>query len=294
MTDGTSQTPPRFAVVIPTYNRSRVLPRAIDSVLRQTETDLELVVVVDGATDDTLDVLAGIRDPRLRVEVQENHGVSIARNRGVQRSTAPLVAFLDDDDEVRPTWLARLGECLVDPKCPAACCGQQDVAGVLMPTGETWAESDQLFRGGCFLVRRELLEAVGGFMPGLAYAEHTELGFRLIDEVSTRRGHIGRVHEGLLIRHPELSGSAKQHRAEAVLQVIERHRARFEAYPELLGRWLAIAGVARARADDLSGARALFLRAWRAHPLKLRHLLRWAGTWAPARIRSRWDLRTKS
>jgi len=99
---------PTVSVVIPTYNRADVLPRAVDSVLGQTVADLELVVVDDGSTDDTADVLASYDDDRLRYVAHEtNRGANVARNTGIEAAEGEYVAFLDSDDEWKPTKLER-------------------------------------------------------------------------------------------------------------------------------------------------------------------------------------------
>jgi len=97
---------PRCSVVIPTYNRAHSVGDAIMSVLRQTMSDLECVVVDDGSTDSTPALLASINDPRLRVILGRHAGVAAARNLGVAHARAPLVAFLDSDDLWRPDKLA--------------------------------------------------------------------------------------------------------------------------------------------------------------------------------------------
>ena len=88
-------------MIIPTHNRADVLGRAIASVLAQTLSDLELIVVDDGSTDRTPEVLAGFDDPRLTGMHQENKGVSAARNRGIAASRGRYIALLDSDD----TWM---------------------------------------------------------------------------------------------------------------------------------------------------------------------------------------------
>ena len=90
---------PLVSVVIPTFNRARVLPRAMESVLSQTLTDLELVIVDDGSTDETPRLVASVPDPRVRyLRLDHNRGIGAARSEGVQQSRADLIAFLDSDD----------------------------------------------------------------------------------------------------------------------------------------------------------------------------------------------------
>jgi glycosyltransferase involved in cell wall biosynthesis len=96
-----AETPPLVSVVIPTYNRCNRLAGAIDSVLQQTYAPLELIVVDDGSTDGTADLLKGYGDG-IRVIRQENRGVSGARNTGIRAAKGGLIALLDSDDRWLP------------------------------------------------------------------------------------------------------------------------------------------------------------------------------------------------
>ena len=88
---------PEVSVIIPTYNRADLVTDAIESVLAQTQTDFEVVVIDDGSTDDTREVLAPYTN-RIRYIPQENRGLAGARNRGIQESGGRHLAFLDSDD----------------------------------------------------------------------------------------------------------------------------------------------------------------------------------------------------
>lgn len=89
------------SVIIPTYNRARIIPRAIESALAQTYPNLELVIVDDGSDDDTRAVIEAY-GPRIRYFYQENAGVSAARNRAMKYARGEFIAFLDSDDLWRP------------------------------------------------------------------------------------------------------------------------------------------------------------------------------------------------
>ncbi|MGW8207976.1 MAG: glycosyltransferase family 2 protein, partial [Syntrophobacteria bacterium] len=95
---------PQVSVIIATYNRAAMVTEAVESVLAQEKTDFELIVVDDGSTDET-EARLSIFGSRLKYYQQENAGVSAARNRGLEFSTAPLVAFLDSDDLWLPSKL---------------------------------------------------------------------------------------------------------------------------------------------------------------------------------------------
>src|SRR5262249_54050433 len=96
----TAHASPLVSVVLTTFNRATLLPRAIDSVLGQTFDSFELIVVDDGSTDGTGGVLAGCTDPRVSVvRHRENQGLSEARNTGSRKARGTFVCFHDDDDE---------------------------------------------------------------------------------------------------------------------------------------------------------------------------------------------------
>ena len=94
------------SIILPTYNRADLLPRAIESVLRQTFTNWELIIWNDGSTDNTAEVANSFADPRISVYSEPNRGMSYGLNQGLARAQGEWIAFLDDDDEWLPTKLA--------------------------------------------------------------------------------------------------------------------------------------------------------------------------------------------
>lgn len=96
---------PRFSVIIPSYNHATYIGEAIRSVLSQTEPDLELLVVDDGSTDDSLNVISRFSDPRLKIFAQANQGAHAAINRGMHESSGVYLAILNSDDAYHPQRL---------------------------------------------------------------------------------------------------------------------------------------------------------------------------------------------
>ncbi|MFN3986899.1 MAG: glycosyltransferase family 2 protein [Rhodocyclaceae bacterium] len=96
-----------FSVVIPAFNREREIGAAIESVLKQTEQDFEIIVVDDGSSDGTREAVARISDPRVRYVHQPNGGGSKARNTGIDHARGRFIAFLDSDDVFLPHHLAQ-------------------------------------------------------------------------------------------------------------------------------------------------------------------------------------------
>ena len=100
---------PTVSIVTPTYNRAHLLPRAWASIARQTETRLEWIVVDDGSTDNTRQVVLAFNDPRIHYIYQHNQGENEARNRGGLEVRGDYVVYLDSDDEVlNETTLAEM------------------------------------------------------------------------------------------------------------------------------------------------------------------------------------------
>lgn len=183
---------PSVTVVIIAYNTRDFVEVAIDSVLRQTFRQLELVVVEDGSDDGTRALVAGIDDPRVRYLRQENAGPSAARNLGIRASSGELIAFLDSDDWWEPAKLERQVAALsAHPECGWAFSGARQVTefGQVMDEGLPQVSGHVLRHmlpvncvtgsSSSVIVRRRLLESVGGFDETLRYSEDWDLWLRL-------------------------------------------------------------------------------------------------------------------
>ncbi len=99
---------PKVSVVIPSYNHAQFIGEAVESVLGQTESDLELIVVDDGSTDETLSILGRFSDPRLHVIPREHQGAHAALNYGLRVAKGHFLAILNSDDAYHPHRLAKL------------------------------------------------------------------------------------------------------------------------------------------------------------------------------------------
>ncbi|MBO0440378.1 glycosyltransferase family 2 protein [Candidatus Enterococcus ikei] len=115
-----------ISVIIPSYNRSDTILRAVDSVLNQTYSDIELLVVDDGSTDDTLKVLSDIKDSRLTIiKTKENNGATYARNLGIDQSKGEYIAFQDSDDLWYPNKLQKQLDFIRSSKADIVACAMK-------------------------------------------------------------------------------------------------------------------------------------------------------------------------
>lgn len=111
-TDISAKREVKISVIMPIYNAGEYLARAVSDVLNQTLTDIELICVNDGSTDDSYDILEEVQqeDNRISLISEDNFGPSVARNRGLREATGKYVMFLDADDMFEPTLLETLYE----------------------------------------------------------------------------------------------------------------------------------------------------------------------------------------
>jgi glycosyltransferase involved in cell wall biosynthesis len=232
---------PQAAVVIATYNTACYLGEAIRSVLAQTVADLELIVVDDGSTDDTIGAVSPyLSDPRVRYIRQENRGQASAKNRGIVESKAPVVGFCDADD----FWDARKLEIQLpyfdEPEVGVVYSRVRRFKDA--PIGRTELESsrsaphsghvtetlfiENFVPFGSAMVRRACLEETGGFDESLRMGIDWDLWlrislgwqFRFVDEITYnyrvweqqmsqnwrgRYHHAMRIMDTFLARYPE-------------------------------------------------------------------------------------------
>jgi len=99
---------PKISVVIPLYNKGFIISETLNSVLAQTFTDFEVVIVNDGSTDNSFEIVSQFSDNRIQLFQQENKGAAAARNLGIEKATGELIAFLDADDYWYPNHLEEL------------------------------------------------------------------------------------------------------------------------------------------------------------------------------------------
>lgn len=186
---------PLVSVVLPVWNRATRIGDAIASVVAQTWTRWELLVVDDGSTDDTRAVVAGwaARDGRIRLVEQHHAGHAVARNRALAASAGEVIAYLDSDNRWEPGHLAAVVAALDDPAVASVYCAQRVHDHAL---DDDWIRAEpfdaEALRGGNFIDlnafahRRALYERLGGFDAGLRRLTDWDLVLRFTRESPPR------------------------------------------------------------------------------------------------------------
>ncbi|MFB2969902.1 glycosyltransferase [Aerosakkonema sp. BLCC-F183] len=221
-----------ISVIIPVYNGKKTIRETIESVLHQTFSDWELIVINDGSNDGTLEVIANIKDTRLNVFSYPNAGQAASRNRGLSKAHGEFIAFLDADDVWMPDKLELQLKALQTNSQAAVAYSWTDCideSGQFLRrgnhinlTGNVYAQmllTDFLEHGSNPLIRRDALNQVGSFDESLPPAEDWDMWLRL----AARYQFVAVPSVQILYRVSANSASSNLGKMEAAcLQVIER------------------------------------------------------------------------
>lgn len=229
-----------ISIITPTFNRAKLIGNMINSVINQTYTDWELIIVDDGSKDDTKEVIQPyLKNARIRYIRKENSGATHSRNVGALQAKGSFITFLDSDDEAYPAWLETTAK-LIDEETAIICLG----AIRRFSDGNTVNEYPESylflnekvttkFTSGSLFIRKEVFDSVGGYDINLKSSQHTDLGFRLLrylHDSSYEKKYSNEcmiqinVHEGDRIRN-----NWKLVR-EGGIQFLEKHHDYFREY----------------------------------------------------------------
>ncbi len=262
---------PEVSVVIPTYNYGHFIVEAIQSVLVQTYSNVEIIVVDDGSIDDTARRLTGFRD-RIRYIRQPNQGVSAARNRGILAAKGEFVGFLDADDKWHPQFLERLIPVLAarhdvalvgsgrstDAEC---LCATIDEGTPVSDVPVEWLLTRHPLAPSAVVIRRSIFDVVGGFDTKCSGVADRDMWIRI-----AFAGRLAIVHARLAwyrIHGSSMSAPSNTRKMELDdLYVLRKAFASRSLRGRLILRCQAISMVNSTAAISYREARQ-FARAWR-------------------------------
>jgi glycosyltransferase involved in cell wall biosynthesis len=283
---------PLFSVVTPVYNREGLIQQTLRSIVEQERRDLDVIVVDDGSTDDTLAVINSFAD-QVRIFQQENKGPGAARNRGIKEARGDYVAFLDSDDLWFPWTLDAYEEIIRTHDEPAFIAGQpyrfssaEEVSSVERKQIETRCFRDYLAGGDAwrwwsvssFVMRTDALRRVGGFTERPINGEDADLTMRM----GTEPGFVEVVSGPTLAyrQHDEQLMSSVRKNAEGAAYMVEQETE--NRYPggreRRLDRWRILSRHVRP-ASVACVREGLTERGWRLY----RDTMQW--NWALGRLK---------
>ena len=185
---------PQISVVTSVYNGEAFIKECVDSILSQTFEDFEYIILNNGSTDSTAEILAQYKDPRLRIIQQENIGIVNSLNKGTSLCRSDLIAHLDADDFVYPSWLEKHFYYMSRNQDVVISSSRFEelFKGQLYPQSFTFLENDFDIRQSlCFfnpiphsftIIRKSTLQKLGGYSPKLTIVHDYDLWVRLLEE----------------------------------------------------------------------------------------------------------------
>ena len=275
------------SVIIPTYNRAHLIGRAIQSVLNQTYQDFELIVVDDGSTDNTEDIIRQFqeKDKRIRyIKHDKNKGGSAARNTGIKNSVGKYIAFQDSDDEWLPKKLEKQMKIFKkeSPNLGIVYTGFyriKDSEKKYIPSHEIVKKEgriyEELLKGNfittqSILVRKECFKKVGIFDENLPRLQDWELVMRLSKYYDFKC-----IDEPLLISYYTTDSISANNKAliEALELILTKHYKNFNNYKEILSRHYFDLGRILYLDGYLINSRRYFIKAIKKYPLNIKYSL---------------------
>ena len=178
------------SVVIPTYNREHLIKNTIDSVLKQTYQNFEIIVVDDGSTDNTKEIVKSIKDNRIKYVYQENAGAQAARNKGLLLAKGEYISFLDCADEWLPEFIEKTINALIKDNAKCAYC----LTGVDGPNNNIIAAREDTLSGNIYadalkqgyvtsplslMIKTECFKTIGKWDENLKSCQDDDICFRL-------------------------------------------------------------------------------------------------------------------
>jgi len=174
----------KISVIIPLYNKEHYIKDTIKSVLSQTYTNWEAIIIDDGSTDESAQITQSFCDSRIRFFRQTNQGVSKTRNRGIELSLGDYIAFLDADDKWKPNYLETMLKLTEEYPDYSVFCSAHDGHYIhSLPIGvsiiKDHCKFPFIFWTGCMFIKRSVFKEIGGFREGIQLGEDRDMWLRI-------------------------------------------------------------------------------------------------------------------
>lgn len=268
------------SIIIPTYNRSGSILKAIKSVVGQTSESWELIIVDDGSNDDTYEVIKTYIDlPRIHYYFQDNKGVSSARNYGASKANEEFLIFLDSDDFLFPNLISELQ--VLD---------LNDYDLICWEVLKTWDGEQKVwkpkrlnsmynhfkvhFLAGSVAYRKSIFYAVEGYDENIKFGENYELGLRICRLERLRIGLINKPLSGYLLDSNLRTSDSPRNKLFSYIHQYRKHLDKYNSHPSQHSQLLYMIGYNFEKINKRRSALILYIRSWVVYPLKIKALLK--------------------
>jgi glycosyltransferase involved in cell wall biosynthesis len=255
---------PFFSIIIPSYNRSAQIGTALNSLIKQSVSDFEIIIVDDGSVDDTKEIVLEFSRSYsfIRYIHQDNNGVCSARNTGAKMAQGLYLIFLDSDDEVEANWLHDFCELLKNNNYEIGFCNMKQID---KGNNIKWVDASNPYNNsnkkgkyiaGMFAIRSEIFKEVGMYDENIKYGENTELGIRL----RIREATMGFINQYNFIYNKSVGTESKNNlnKLNSNVYTVNKHPEYFAKNPVTKKLFLQVAAVAAARLGMQKKANDIF------------------------------------
>jgi glycosyltransferase involved in cell wall biosynthesis len=268
------------SIIIPTYNRSGSILKAVKSVLDQTSESWELIIVDDGSNDNSYEVIKTFLDhPRVHYYFQENKGVSSARNYGASNAIGEFLIFLDSDDFLFPELISEIQGLNLN---------EFDL--ICWEVLKTWDGKQKLwkpkrldsmyyhlkvhFLAGSVAYRKSVFYAVGGYDEYIKFGENYELGLRICNIEELRIRLINKPLSGYLLDSNLRTSDSPRNKLFSYFHQYRKHLDKYNSHPRQHSQLLYMIGYNFEKINKKGSALVLYTKSWVTYPFKIKALLK--------------------
>jgi len=261
---------PFFSIIIPCYNRASIIERPLKSLSNQTFKDFEIIIIDDGSTDNSKEIIAPyLINSQVNYYYQDNGGVCSARNYGAKKAKGEYLIFLDSDDEVEKNWLNDFFM-LKDEHFDMLFCsvqfvnqnGKITIIDCVQPSAKN--KSKGIFYAGSWAMKSIVFFEIGMYDENMKYSENTDIRFKLIQ----RGFSMGFIKNPNFIYYQNLIGGSKNELNKILSNeyLIEKHKIFFIQRPHLLQTFLHSIATSYFKLEQYTKAKENLIKAWKANP----------------------------
>jgi len=269
-----------ISIIIPSFNRAYLISRAIDSVLKQTSPNWELLIIDDGSNDGTKEVVKSyLTDGRITYVYQENKGVSVARNVGINLVSNNYVIFLDSDDELFPFLLEELHK--IDLRTYdlifwelKKCIDNKYSLWKPRNLGPMYNDMVGTFLAGSVCYKKEVLIAAGSFDSKITFGENYELGLRVsaIENLNLKYIALPLAQQNLNTSSRE--SNSIENRLSSILYQYKKHEINYNGNLKAKSEINYLIGFLLEESNMKSEALDRYKLSWDSNPLRVKALLK--------------------
>ncbi|WP_051931131.1 glycosyltransferase family 2 protein [Gillisia sp. Hel_I_29] len=269
-----------ISIIIPTFNRSNTLRRAIESVLNQSLSFWELIIVDDGSTDNTREVIESyIRNPKVSYYYQKNKGVSTARNYGALQANGDFLIFLDSDDYIFPDLIFEIHSLNLteyDLVCWYVLKTLNGKKNIWKPTrlDSMYKNLKVHFLAGSIAYRKSVFFEIGGYDEEMFFGENYELGLRWSNSEALNIYLINKPLSGYIVETSLRTSDNPLNKLLSYFHLIKKHKIAYSFHPKQHSQLLYMIGYNLENINKNKFAYMLYFKSWQTYPYKIKALLK--------------------